>query len=387
MDACAEDWLFAAAAAPVSSSIDLSPPPANTPSSPLWSPALSPFFDSALPFDPFPHLQPDGQGDLSDIKEVPHPLAHPTTQAAYTDRDEQRAVSECSSGRDHRRTPSCSTLAPQLKGGRGVGGVRRRSSHDAGSRQRRNALMRDNRGRFKVKFAELTTLLERLSAAAGRESTSAMKPMKNNLQVLERAMVQYAQLETERARCKSELLFAGGARQGGWQAPQRRREMLEAAGGEGEMCEMVVRTLCARQGWKYGEVWAGESEGKDGLGLQAAFVSAGNTAATRARLEGHARRVRKAGGGGGLRQAMRLRHATWVADVGKGEGGEERTAAGLSTSLAVGVRTRGADRVVVVMHADDEMLAFPGGVRPYDAESVRVVTEMARAVEERWREV
>lgn len=87
---------------------------------------------------------------------------------------------------------------------------------------------------------------------------------------------------------------------------------------------------------------------------------------------------------------MKLGHAVWIADVGKRADGRLRKEAGVSTGLCMPVRLGGGGgdvRVVVVMHADDELLAFAGGLRPYDRKSVDRVTEMAKAVESVWRGV
>lgn len=393
MDSRAADWLFDA----VPPADDLFTLPANISSSSLWN---SVPFPDAFPLDPLPQLplQPHTQhppaapvaaaDNVSDVTDAQMSASPP--KPAATPRD--NGTTQYSPRKQTSRAQPGSGFMPALRLGAGRGlseappqgkplketRVRRRTSCEESSRQKHNAMMRENRGRFNLKFREISTLLELLAAPAGKENA---KPMKNKIQILERAMLQYAGMESERAKCKSELLFADDGRDIGIE-----REVLAAAAGPKEACQVIVRALCAGRNWKYGEVWTEARDGGDGFVLEAAYVSPRNMPATRSKLEVHARSLRSAGTSTScaafLRQVERLRHAVWVADAGQRQDGGERAAAGVSTLMAMPVLAGQDVAVVVVMHADDELLAFPGGVRPYERESLRRVTELAKAVQE-----
>lgn len=298
-------------------------------------------------------------------------------------------------------TTTTTTITTTTASARARGATAETATTTASSRERHNAMMRDNRGRFNDKFRELTALLTALSShlvLAGKENSLDIgvvlhhhqKPMKNKIQVLERAMHTYAAMESERAQCKDALLYAPAGANGATTAHTTDiagfRDTLAATGAPKEACQAVVRSLCAAGAWKYGEVWVNDGDGTC-FKLENAFVAPRNMPATRARLVAHARRMR--GGEGAcceqmLRRVVKLRHAVWISDVGKRGDGRERREAGISTGVATSVVAGGAERVVVVMHADDELLAFAGGVRPYDAKSVGKITEMGKIVEEIW---
>lgn len=414
MDSRAADWLFA-----------LSPPsddlfmlPANISSSSLWTSVAFP--DVVFPLDPLPQppqlpsptpaiaiAAPLAADDVSDTTDAQLSAASPRKPVVPPDVPEERLADDSTSRKHVRQTPQQRFMPPlRLRAGRDAEtvtpgskttttmttalketGGRRRSQGEESSRQRHNAMMRENRGRFNLKFRELTALLERLSVPSGKENGAPnAKPMKNKIQILERAMLQYAGMESERAKCKSQLLFADDASRKG---SERERDVLASGGGGKEACEMVVRALCAGHNWKYGEVWSvatGAAGDASAFTLQSAYVSPRNMPATRARLEAHARGLRAAGGAAGIAGFLcgvsRLRHAVWVPDAGSRRDGAGRKAAGVTTALAVRVSAAKETAVLVVMHADDELLSFPGGVRPYDREAVERVTELAGAVEE-----
>lgn len=234
-------------------------------------------------------------------------------------------------------------------------------------------MMRENRGRFNAKFRQLTALLESLKTPKGQKG-----PMKNKIQILERAMFQYAHMESLRASYKHQLLF-----------PER-NEVQKGFSFEGtgvtEACQLVVRNLCAGHGWKYGEVWGREQTGFE---LEGAFISPNNMPATRVKLQRFARTGAADGVDPFLLKLSLFKHAIWISDLGK-KGAVSRRArhaveAGVTTMLAIPVcvhSSKQAEVIVIVMHADDELLPSPGRVRSFDVESVCRLTEWRAAVVE-----
>lgn len=91
-----------------------------------------------------------------------------------------------------------------------------------------------------------------------------------------------------------------------------------------------------------------------------------------------------------LLKLAQFKHAIWISDLGtkKAISSRARQAvhAGVTSMLAIPVSKHHSFNspyaIVVLMHADDELLSFPGGVRSYDTDSVCRLTELCSAVVE-----
>lgn len=332
------DWFFEPPTAPhsttplppPSSSSDLFTLPANISTSSLFQ---TPLPDNLLPLIP---RTDDAVSDLTDVALLASPHPPPTKPA---------------------------TPIPALSLGHA-----RISKPDDSSRRRHNQMMRENRGRFNHKFQMLVSLLEELSTHEADK-----KPLKNKIQILDRAMLEFARLQQTRARAKHRLLFAPGRKEA---VNQVDMEVLMAGGGS-----MAVRELCAACEWKYGEVW---EKGDAGMWLMAgAFVGPNNMPETRRRLMEFGKRGGAKGLDKWLQRMAGFGSAVWVPDVGNVEGGGDRVREmvqiGITTTMVVPV---GKDMVWVILHAEDELGGgWDGGVRPYDAESLKRANELARAME------
>lgn len=257
---------------------------------------------------------------------------------------------------------------------------------DDSSRKRHNEMMRQNRGRFNKKFKELTHLLESLKTPAVED-----KPMKNKIQILERAMYQYAHMESQRATFKNELLFSPPIHS----IPSHHVEIMASAPTLQDACQIVIRNMCASHDWKYGEIWTrnfSDTMTKLDLNvfkLSSAFVSPKNMPTTRRALNDLAKKGKKNNMDPLLTRLVRFKHAIWISDISTKEHSSKRAqeavAAGVTTMLMIPITVNPLlschpDAIVVLMHADDDLLSFPGGVRTFHSESVCRLTALTSAV-------
>lgn len=252
-------------------------------------------------------------------------------------------------------------------------------------RLQHNKMMRDNRERSNRKFAELEYLLEKLQDP-GLED----RPMRNKIQVLERAMLQYATMEAHRAAMKNELLFSTTP------TDNVRSELVEVMATASTLldaCDLAIRNMCGTLDWKYGEVWTRNPEqlGLSGeFVLSSAFVSPKNMPESRGQLRHFSRRGRSRQMDSLLQRVAQLGNAVWVPDITIADSASSRSReaqeAGLSTVLAApltieaGLASGQPDAILVLMHADDELLSHIGGVRPYDSESICKLDDLISAV-------
>lgn len=257
---------------------------------------------------------------------------------------------------------------------------------DDSSRQRHNEMMRQNRGRFNKKFKELTELLDALKTSAVED-----KPMKNKIQILDRAMYQYALMESQRAAFKNELLFSPPIHS----TPHHHVETMAGAPTLQDACQIIVRNMCASQDWKYGEVWTrncSDTISESDLNmftLSSAFVSPKNMPTTRRALNEFAKKGKKDNMDPFLIRLARFKHAIWISDISTKQHGSKRAqeavAAGVTTVLMIPIVVNSPlscrpDAIVVLMHADDDLFSFPGRVRTFHSESVCRLTTLTSAV-------
>eukprot|EP00177_Eucheuma_denticulatum_P004898 GFKZ01008899.1.p1 GENE.GFKZ01008899.1~~GFKZ01008899.1.p1 ORF type:complete len:433 (-),score=46.21 GFKZ01008899.1:639-1937(-) len=420
------DWFFdpANVDAHLPTPDDMLTLPANVSTSSLWN--QPPFVDVNLNLDalqPFPHLQEplpqpaqqkpkpdDNVSDVTDAQLTTSPQArvldfkpaspsislNPRNNAAPPHRlkpvkklskpmkrsfmpalflGDGRALARAASS-EHIAQPPKTEKTPSQK----------RPTDDV-SRQRHNQMMRENRGRFNKKFKELTDLLESLKSPDSED-----KPMKNKIQILERAMYQYALMESQRASFKNELLFSAPVQQ---PVPSHEMDVMASAPTLQDACDIVVRNMCASMNWKYGEVWtrsyseASTASHSNVFSLSSAFVSPKNMPATRRALQDFAKKGRVDKIDPLLLRLTRFKHAIWISDLTTKQTSSKRAqqavSAGVSTMLLTPVtvnpiQSNRPDAIIVLMHVDDELLKFPGRMRPYDPQSVCRLTDLTSAV-------
>lgn len=239
-------------------------------------------------------------------------------------------------------------------------------------RLQHNEMMRANRERANRKFADLEALLR----TCARDSPRA-RPMRNKMQVLDRAMAQYPAMRARRAALRAALLL-GAARDAGAAA------LLTASRTP---ADTLARLLLGAQSWKGAEVWARAPNGT--FTLASALTSAQNMLATTRALYAFSARARRERTRDALvERAARLPASLWVPDLRVCGRRVPRAAsaerAHVSTALYVPL-AHGADgvaaAVLVLYHADDELVSHPpAGVRPFDADEVARVDDLAAAV-------
>ena len=220
-------------------------------------------------------------------------------------------------------------------------------------RKRHNQMMRENRERTNKKFAALEALLQRCACA----NVACSRPMRNKMQVLDRAMAQYPAMRARRALLRAQLVLA---------EPKTELNM------PGATADTLARLLLAAQGWKAAEIWNGQ-----GTQLMSALVAPKNMWATANRIRGFV------GGVVGMEDSMvekarRIGSPLWIPDLRttKSKRAEMARRARVSTALYVPLN----EAVIVLYHADDELLSLHGGVRRYDADALARVEQLAKAL-------
>lgn len=246
------------------------------------------------------------------------------------------------------------------------GGAR---SQAEAKRLQHNQMMRENRERANRKFCALERLLENCSLG---DMTSAPPAMRNKMQVLDRAMAQYPAMCARRARLRAELLLSEYPKV---QTPPATQITTP---------DVLARILLASQRWKAAEIWAGEHPNLP-LRLHSALLGSSNTLDTGTRLRTFcAARATAAERGTPdplVARAAAMQANMWVPDLRAIEGTNnpalkhrrQASKYGVSTALYVPLK----DGVLVLFHVDDELLQFEAGVRPYDAEELGKVDELA----------
>lgn len=424
------DWFFEAAQAeaPLTTTDDMFILPANISHSSLWN--HPPFSDVPLSLDalqPFPpvtdpatHSPPntkteDNVSDVTDVQLPTSPSTKCTDRTAtspnnfHTSSVHRESVSVIDNYIKPRRPINKRSNNPgfmpalSLREGRAV--IRNTSAAtnhslraekttsqkrpaDDSSRQRHNEMMRQNRGRFNKKFKELTDLLESLKTPAVED-----KPMKNKIQILERAMYQYALMESQRAVFKNELLFSPPVHS----IPSHFVDIMATAPTLHDACQIVVRNMCASHHWKYGEVWTRSYSNTTNqshsnlFALSSAFVSPKNMPSTRQALYHFAKKGKLNNIDSLFVRLARFKHAIWISDVSTkqhvSKRAQEAVAAGVTTMLIVPITVNQLssgrpDAIIVLMHADDDLLSFSERLRTFDSDSVCRLNALSSAVVE-----
>eukprot|EP00178_Gracilaria_changii_P006449 TRINITY_DN21130_c0_g1_i1.p1 TRINITY_DN21130_c0_g1~~TRINITY_DN21130_c0_g1_i1.p1 ORF type:complete len:356 (+),score=76.18 TRINITY_DN21130_c0_g1_i1:133-1200(+) len=255
------------------------------------------------------------------------------------------------------------------------------------SRQRHNEMMRKNRHKFNAKFDQLAALLRSYEVC-----NSTYKPMKNKIQTLERAIFQYALMQSNNARFRSLLTFAPDA------APVLIGEYARtfaAMPSLSHACEQVVCHLCATRDWKYGEVWARDSSQQScyKLTLKHALIPPNNMPDTRARLSRFAAVTKASAADPFLISQAVFPAPVWIPDLSKQRNSSSRArhaaSAGITTTLIIPVFVNGGsngvvggmpDAIVTLMHTNDELLSFANLIRPYDSATITELLQLVSAV-------
>ena len=177
------------------------------------------------------------------------------------------------------------------------------------------------------------------------------------MQVLDRAMAQYPAMRARRALLRAQLVLA---------EPKTELNM------PGATADTLARLLLAAQGWKAAEIWDLE-----GTQLMSALVAPKNMWATANRIRGFVGSVVGATDGM-VQKARRIGAPLWIPDLRttKSRRAEMARRARVSTALYVPLN----EAVIVLYHADDELLTLNGAVRRYDADALARVEQLAKAL-------
>lgn len=235
-------------------------------------------------------------------------------------------------------------------------------------RLQHNQTMRENREKANKKFGALQALLERYSP--GDLMGTQLPQMRNKMQVLDRAMAQYPSMCARRARLRAELILSASQ-------PQSVPQITTP--------DMLARILLASQRWKAAEIWRYQgTHPHRTLGLHTALLGANNTLDTANRLRAFcAERVHATTATPDplVVHAAAIQANIWVPDLRTTEStteptqtrAEQCTKYGVSTAVYVPLK----DGVLVLFHADDELLQFEEGVRPYEPDELGKIDELA----------
>lgn len=254
------------------------------------------------------------------------------------------------------------------------------------SRERHNQMMRENRYRFNNKFKELTLLLDSF-----KEPAVHYKPMKNKIQILERAIYQYARMQTRRARFESELMFSPEHPDNG--NPDFLRFFLTVPSLR-DACNLALQNMCGTMDWKYAEAWirppqqhARVESSAELYELAAAVVSKNNMPDTRRLLEQFSEKAKPASMDPYLLKLSQHRHAVWIPDLRakttqSARAGDAKEA-GITTMVTVPIFLGNdalPDAIITLMHVNDELLSYAKDERPYDSPTMTRLLDLVTAV-------
>lgn len=239
--------------------------------------------------------------------------------------------------------------------------------------QKHRITMRANRERINRKFTDLSDVL-----CACVWGTKNVRPMRNKSQVLDRAMELYPEMRARCALLRAELLLSTENNASVTTLLAATRP-VQAAG------EMLAHLLLGSQSWKAAEVWMRAIKE---LELVSAFASAQNVPTTKSKLHSfsafaHQSKVRNSI----VERSAALPMSLWVPDLRKIANSvtqaDRATVAGISTAMYIPLAhgTDGlATAVLVMYHADDVLMAYPGGVRPFKLEDIANADELAAVI-------
>lgn len=256
------------------------------------------------------------------------------------------------------------------------------------SRQRHNQMMRENRSRFNNKFKELTDLLDIF-----KEPGCDYKPMKNKIQILERAIYQYAQMEAKHDRYHKELMFSPDNPD---HVPSEYLSVFAAVPALTDACDLLMQYMCSMHAWKYGEAWIlkptdhhSHSADSSAYQLSSVFVAKNNMPDTRQALQQYAQNSSTHRIDQFILSQAFQDHPIWIPNLTAKHTTNLRTEhakdAKLGTTLVIPIRIKQAsgthpDAVLTLMHVNDDLLSYQNDVRPYDSVSITTALDLVAAV-------
>lgn len=246
-----------------------------------------------------------------------------------------------------------------------------RLSNGEARRLQHNQMMRDNRERLSRKFAELKSVL--------RECESPVKcllPMRNKMEILDRAITQYSAMRAHRAQLRASLVL-------GNDNDSVATSLLASARSLKSSAELLARLLMGVSAWGAAEVWM-RSENR--FEISSAFLSSSNNMTTAQSVRLFSARARKTGLKDPLvESAAKLGASIWVPDLRTSANFYTRTAQAekscISTTLYVPVVPTSetvTSAVLALYHICDDVKS--GRVRVFDANEIARVDNLAGAI-------
>lgn len=246
-------------------------------------------------------------------------------------------------------------------------------SRDAEARRlQHNEMMRANRERANNKFRDLEQLLRDCAPPSLRS-----RPMRNKMQVLDRAMTQYPAMRAQRAARRAALLL-------GAERDTAACSMLADVRSPVAAAHTLARLLLGAQRWSAAEIWASPPARQ--LSLVSALAASHNAPPAARAL--HAFSARTAHQPDALvERAARLYTSVWVPDLcsraRRYRRANDAARAAISTALYVPIAHAADGKAAVVLvlyHADDDSCSNGTVPRVFDADQLARVDELAAAV-------